>query len=194
MKKMNKLNSRGFTLIELLAVIVILAIVMVLASTTVLPFMRNASRDAFGLEANALIDSASNAVSLLQIGTIDSQGKYEGVTNVAASDFKKTAESGGAVTYCFSLKYLVETGLFDLDSGSLNTKSLSGTDAQEIDGYVGTVVATKAASKTSYTYTVSIANKDFYVKGATNTVDETDNVKQMTDNKLPAQFKYSCAN
>lgn len=193
MKKMNKVNSRGFTLIELLAVIVILAIVMVLASTTVLPFMRNASRDAFGLEANALIDSASNAVSLLQIGTIDSQGIYEGVTNVAASDFKKTAGTGGAVTYCFSLKYLVETGLFDLDSGSLNTKSLSA-DAQEIDGYVGTVVATKAANKTSYTYSVSIANKDFFVNGATNTVDETDNVKQMTDNKLPTGFKYSCAN
>ena len=63
MKKLN-LNEKGFTLIELLAVIVILAIVMVLASQSVLPFMRNASKDSFVIEANGAIDAASNAISL----------------------------------------------------------------------------------------------------------------------------------
>lgn len=154
MKKMNKVNSRGFTLIELLAVIVILAIVMVLASTTVLPFMRNASKDAFVLEANGLIDAASNTISLMSIGSIEKPTS-------ASKDYKKNGEN-----YCFSLDWLVGKGTFDLDKKSL--KSDSGGKGT----YEGYVTAVK--SGTAYTYTVYLRNDEFEVTGITNTAERAD--------------------
>lgn len=56
-KNMN--NVRGFTLIELLAVIVVLAIIMLLAVNAIFPQMDKARTQAFAIEANGLIKSAT---------------------------------------------------------------------------------------------------------------------------------------
>ena len=53
---------RGFTLVELLAVIVVLAIVMLLAVQAVLPQMTIARKNAFAIEANAVIEAAQSYV------------------------------------------------------------------------------------------------------------------------------------
>lgn len=164
MKKMK--DNRGFTLIELLAVIVILAIVMVLASSSILPFMRNAGRDSFALEANGVIDSASNAISLITVGSISLDGKYGADTTAPAKkDFNKVT-TDTATKYCFSLDYLVDKGLFDLKKESLATNGGS---------YSGIVEAVKNGN--AYTYTVYIKNDEFMVNGITNTVDKEKDVK-----------------
>lgn len=96
---MKKINKKGFTLIELLAVIVVLAIVMVLAATTVLPYMADARKEAFALEANTLKDSASQAVSLIAIGSVK-------------DNYTSTTDGG----YCFTVKQLKDLGLFKKDN------------------------------------------------------------------------------
>ena len=53
---------RGFTLVELLAVIVVLAIVMLLAVQAVLPQVTIARKNAFAIEANAVIEAAQSYV------------------------------------------------------------------------------------------------------------------------------------
>lgn len=172
MKRMK--DNRGFTLIELLAVIVILAIVMVLASSSILPFMRNAGRDAFALEANGVIDAASNAISLITVGSIDADGSYNGqpVPGNTADDKKKhfnKVTTDTATKYCFSLDYLVKFGLFDLKEASLKSDSAGkGT-------YEGMVEAVKNGN--AYTYTVYIKNDEFMVNGIANTVDKEKDVK-----------------
>ena len=99
---MKGLNKKGFTLIELLAVIVVLAIVMVLATTTVLPYMANARKESFALEANTLKNAASQAVSLITIGTIKD-----------TSNYTKTDDG-----YCFTVGNLKDLGLFKKDDAS----------------------------------------------------------------------------
>ena len=165
---MNKMkDNRGFTLIELLAVIVILAIVMVLASSSILPFMRNAARDSFALEANGVIDAASNAISLITVGSINSQnGSYGSQTISNNTDNVHFKPLAGEKSYCFSLDYLVEFGLFDLKKESLVTKG---------GKYEGAVTAVKSGN--SYTYTVYLSNGEYMVNPATNTVDEEDDVE-----------------
>lgn len=177
---MNNLNNnRGFTLIELLAVIVILAIVMVLASSSILPFMRNAGRDAFVLEANGAIDAASNAISLITIGSIGLDGSYGSNTAPDAADYKRDVSKN---EYCFSIKYLVDNGLFDLDESSLY-------DAEHNkNGYRGVVKASKSGN--SYSYTVYLINDEFYVKDEENTVKE-DEVKSYSSS-LPSGFITTC--
>lgn len=151
------LNKKGFTLIELLAVIVVLAIVMVLATTTVLPYMNTAASKAFVTEANGAIDAASQAITLMSIGSIDEP--------TTGADYKKTVtESEGVTTtkYCFSLKQLVELGIWTKD-----IDAVSGTTPE----YAGTVVATKTSNSNAYSYAVEMHNADLYVKSAAGTID-----------------------
>lgn len=165
----NLKDNRGFTLIELLAVIVILAIVMVLASSSILPFMRNAGRDSFALEANGVIDAASNAISLITVGSIKSDGSYNNQSvpgDTEAERDKLFNISDDKTIYCFSLDYLVKFGLFDLKEESLVTNG---------GKYTGVVVATKNGN--AYTYKVYIKNDEFMVNGVENTVDKENNVK-----------------
>ena len=159
------MNKKGFTLIELLAVIVILAIVMVLASSSILPFMRNAGRDSFALEANGVIDSASNAISLITVGSINSDnGSYGNQTVANNTNNAHFKHNNNKSQYCFSLDYLVKFGLFDLKEASL--KSDTGGKGK----YEGAVVASKNGN--AYTYTVYLSNGEYMVVGATNTVEK----------------------
>jgi len=162
-------NKKGFTLIELLAVIVVLAIVMVLATTTVLPYMGKAANKAFATEANGVIDAASQAITLMSIGTIDEP--------TTGADYSKTETTSGSVTttkYCFSLKKLVELGIWTKDLDSVN-----GTTPD----YAGTVVATKTSSSNAYSYAVEMHNKDLYVKSTAGTIDEEE-VKDYSSTSL----------
>ena len=161
MKKIN-LNEKGFTLIELLAVIVILAIVMVLASQSVLPFMRNASKDSFVIEANGAIDAASNAISLYNVGQLD-------LNTADGKKFTKTTVNGKTTAYCFSLSYLVEQGLYSLKSNKITA-----------DNYGGYVLATKGDNN-SFTYTLYFRNKDYYVSNYSSGAVNADAVKEIDD-------------
>lgn len=131
-------NKKGFTLIELLAVIVVLAIVTVIASSSILPYMSNAGKDAFVSEANIAIDGASNAMSLISLG------------NVSTDNYKSTSNADGTTTYCFTLDNLKSLSLWDKDDSN----------------YAGKVEVTVPASGYSYTYTVTMHNKDYYVNGS----------------------------
>jgi len=132
-------NKKGFTLIELLAVIVVLAIVTVIASSSILPYMANAGKDAFVSEANIAIDGASNAMSLISLG------------NVSTSNYKTGTDTDGNTTYCFTLQNLKDLSLWDKDD----------------ENYAGNVVVTvPKAGGYSYTYTVTMHNKDYYVTGS----------------------------
>ena len=163
-KMKNMKDNRGFTLIELLAVIVILAIVMVLASSSILPFMGNAARDSFALEANGVIDAASNAISLITVGSIDSDnGSYGNQTIKDNTNNKNFKHNNDKSQYCFSLDYLVEFGLFDLKEESLASYGGKGK-------YEGAVVASKNSN--AYTYTVYLSNGEYMVVHATNTVEK----------------------
>jgi len=93
-------NKKGFTLIELLAVIVVLAIVTVLATRSILPFMSNAARDAFAVEANEAITGAQDAMSL---SSIDSSVNPTKITE------------GEVTKYCFTLADLNALGLWQKD-------------------------------------------------------------------------------
>ena len=141
----NLKNKKGFTLIELLAVIVVLAIVTVIASSSILPYMSNAGRDAFASEANIAIDGASNAMNLIQLGSI------------ASTNYKLTENADGTKTYCFTLQNLKDVSLWDKDDST----------------YAGKVVVTVPESGYSYTYSVTMHNKDYYVTGTGTIANET---------------------
>lgn len=167
MKKLN-LNEKGFTLIELLAVIVILAIVMVLASQSVLPFMRNASKDSFVIEANGVIDAASNAISLYNVGQLDLTYEKDKDNNdiINKEKFTKTVEGGKTTGYCFTLQYLVDEGLYSLKANKIDKNN-----------YGGYVEAKKEGN--SFTYTLNFRNKDFYVEKFNSGAVSADNVKEL---------------
>lgn len=160
-------EKKGFTLIELLAVIVVLAIVMVLATTTVLPYMTKATNNAFAIEANAAVDAASQAMSLIQIGSI------AGSELVDATKYSKSAttdEDTGVTTttYCFTVEKLVELGLWKKDISEVQTGE------GKTPTYSGTVTVTALSNSKSYTYNVQMHNGDLYTNH-TGTVDgETD--------------------
>ena len=130
-------NKEGFTLIELLAVIVVLAIVTVIASSSILPYMANAGRDAFVTEANTAIDGASSAMSLISLGS-------------AGNNYTSKDNADGTKTYCFTLDNLKALSLWDKDDAN----------------YAGKVVVTVPASGYAYTYEVTMHNKDYYVNGS----------------------------
>lgn len=174
MKKLN-LNEKGFTLIELLAVIVILAIVMVLASQSVLPFMRNASKDSFAIEANGAIDAASNAISLFNVGQLPT------LTDNADDGVRKY----GTGSYCMELKYLVKEGLFSLRSDKVEVKDEKPAE------YSGYVLAYKDSNSTAYKYKLKFRNKKYVYdekEAETKSVDsKSKNISEYTD-----QGNYKC--
>jgi prepilin-type N-terminal cleavage/methylation domain-containing protein len=182
MKKFN-LNEKGFTLIELLAVIVILAIVMVLASQSVLPFMRNASKDSFVIEANGVIDAASNAISLYNVGQMSEMGESKNITLPLNDENKTNVVAYKKLTngFCFSIAYLVDRGVYSLKYNKINDKN-----------YGGYVIAKKASSDSNnYTYTLNFENKDFYVSNFSSGAVTADDVHEQdgADHKITS----SCA-
>ena len=158
-------NKKGFTLIELLAVIVVLAIVTVIASSSILPYMANAGKDAFVSEANIAIDGASNAMSLISLG------------NVSTSNYTTGTDTDGNTTYCFTLQNLKDLSLWDKDD----------------ENYAGKVVVTvPKAGGYSYTYTVTMHNKDYYVaESGTIAADDVEDYKTHTDYQSTTAFVCS---
>ena len=166
---MNILNEKkGFTLIELLAVIVILAIVTVLGATTVLPYIQGAGKNAFAIEANHAVDAASQAMSLYQIDSIDIPS-----ANITGGGTNPTV-------YCFTLKQLVDYGLWTKDSSAVG----AGGD------YAGTVVVTQAVDSKAFTYAVQMHNKEYYVTKTGGNVASGDINAYDVNN--PATIKTSC--
>ena len=139
-------NKKGFTLIELLAVIVILAIVTVLGATTVLPYLSNAGKNAFAIEANNAVDAASQAMSLYQIGSIT-------IPSANITQTKNGSNEVTATNYCFTLEELVGYGLWTKDASAVGNNG----------DYAGTVVVTQAVGSKAYTYTVSMHGKEYSV-------------------------------
>ena len=165
-------NTKGFTLIELLAVIVVLAIVMAIAVTSVLPAMTSARKEAFALEANNAMETASNILSLYNLGILDKPGK--------GTDYQE-----GNNKYCFSLKYLSETGYLDKKS-----EYFAG-DTPEYAGKV--IVETSGDGMTGkYTYTITMHNNLYKV---TNIKGSVDSKKTTIDNYASSEAKtaYECA-
>ena len=141
---MRKLESKkGFTLIELLAVIVVLAIVTIIATQSILPFMDNAGRDSFASEANLALDAASDAMSLISIGSITDNYKY---TPAATTD--------NAGTYCFTLDNLKNLGIWTKDD----------------DSYEGSVLVTVPTDNAAYTYSIHMHSAEYYVKTSEGTI------------------------
>jgi len=158
-------DKKGFTLIELLAVIVVLAIVTVIATQSILPYMANAGRDAFVTEANLAIDGASDAMSLISIGSISSDN-YEKKTVV---DDKGTTETTDDVTntvYCFTLENLNTIGAWSKDD----------------DDYAGRVVVTVPASGNGYTYAVTMHSADYFVESTSGTIKNDEAVEYDAEN------------
>lgn len=96
-------NVRGFTLVELLAVIVVLAIIMLIAVNAILPQMDKARQNAFAIEANGLIKSATQYViakSYTDNKVVDDRGVCVTVATLvdsADSELDKTKYSGYVV-------------------------------------------------------------------------------------------------
>ena len=160
MKTLRK--NDGFTLIELLAVIVVLAIVTVIATQSILPFMANSGRDAFASEANIAIDSASDAMSLMAIGSISD------------SNYTKEADN----KYCFTLKNLKDIGLWQKDDSNY-----AGTITVTVSGNSYTY-ATEMYNKDYYVETTSGTTE---AKSET----ETNGVGEATDT-IKAGLKVAC--
>ncbi len=149
-------NKKGFTLIELLAVIVVLAIVMVLATTTVLPYMADARKKTFAVEASEAINAASEAMTLKLLGSITSD-------DLSGEGYTADEESG---TYCFTLKKLVDLGIWQKDQKDL------GEDKYE--GYVQ--VLTSSPTK-AYVYKIKMHNESLYVDNGDGGKVEDDKVE-----------------
>ncbi len=138
-------DNKGFTLIELLAVIVVLAIVTVIATRSVLPYMKDAGKDSFVVEANTLKGGATDAMSLMSLGK-------------AGSNYSTKAGEDGATLYCFTLD---------------NLKALGQWDKQD-DNYGGRVVVKVPANSNAYEYKVTLHSETYYVDSVTGTVKNTD--------------------
>ena len=158
-------ENKGFTLIELLAVIVVLAIVMVLAVTTVLPYMNKARKEAFALEANAAKDAASNAMSLIMIGSLTDNYKF---TAGNKTDSNNTNDND---KYCFTIENLKAAGLYEKDDTN----------------YKGTIIVEQKTDKT-YEYTVNFKNAQYYV-----TDSKVDVVSTAVQEGTPTSFTDTCS-
>lgn len=170
-----KMNKKGFTLIELLAVIVVLAIIMVLATTTVLPLLSTARKKSFATEAQAAVSTASNIMSLIPLGTITSTDL--GTNGADYKDIPGTSKS----CKCFSLKKMVDLGVYTLDSGNIG-----------IGKYEGYVVATITSGSNNYSYKVKMHNQNFSVEKTGTTIDEKTDVKDYTV-KNSVDTAYNCS-
>lgn len=146
-------NKKGFTLIELLAVIVVLAIVMVLATTTVLPLMNNAKKNSFALEATEVINTASNLITVMPLGTVDNLEKYTAGGADVKADYASKSETG-VKKYCFSLKMLADIGFLK--------KDISYFDGDTAE-YAGRVIVTASDNSNTYLYDIAMHNADWEV-------------------------------
>lgn len=155
-------NKKGFTLIELLAVIVVLAIVTVIASSSILPYMANAGRDAFVTEANTAIDGASSAMSLISLGS-------------AGNNYTSKDNADGTKTYCFTLDNLKALSLWD----------------KEDDDYAGAVVVSVPASGYAYTYSIEIHSGDYYIDSDDAKIEDTE-VKDYDKTNAPSGIAFNC--
>ena len=102
------MNKKGFTFIELLAVIVILGIVTVIATQAILPYMKNAKRDAFATEASSIILSAKNAVDMYNLNKLE-------IGNDNNSCIKDNI-------MCFTVEELIDSGLYNGDKNKYSGK------------------------------------------------------------------------
>ena len=167
--KVEKNNKKGFTLIELLAVIVILAIVSVIGATTILPYIGNSAKNAFAIEANHAIDAASQAMSLIHIGSITDDSVSLGNGN-----------------YCFPLEKLVEYGLWTKDAESVGAGKT----------YVGYVLVTKMTNSEAYTYKIVMHNDKFKVNkdgGNVSADNDTDIDNYVAPSSGSDVSTYSCS-
>ncbi len=154
-----KNNKKGFTLIELLAVIVVLAIVMVLATTTVLPLMNDAKKNSFAIEATDAINAASTLVTILPLNTAANLDKYRDTNGNPKTDTKadfNMLSDGGKRGYCFSLKLLVDTGIYKKDMSYF-----TGATPE----YEGRVIVIENLNNNQYTYKLDMHNANFEITG-----------------------------
>ena len=151
--------KKGFTLIELLAVIVVLAIVAVLATSQILPLLEKTRKNAFAGEANNVIDAATKAMTLIQIGE-------KSATDTAFVKYTQ-GSSGNAGTYCFTLKQLVDNGVLQKDL--------------EKSGYTGKVSVVVPESFQAYEYYVTMKNAQFTINNVKGSAVDTD-VKSPAEN------------
>lgn len=149
-------KNAGFTLMELLAVIVVLAIVAVIGTTTVLPLLNDTKDEAFATEANEFKGAAYDAISLIILNKMDT------------ANYTKIANG-----YCFTVKNLIDEGVFDKDDGN----------------YAGTVYATKEAGSNVYKYEVSFSNGDDYYVYKNGGKITTDDLSETQ----PSGYKATCS-
>ena len=95
------------------------------------------NKETFINEANIAIDGASNAMSLISLGSVSN------------SNYTTGTDASGNTTYCFTLQNLKDLSLWDKDDAN----------------YAGKVVVTVPASG-GYSYELTMHNKDYYVTGS----------------------------
>ena len=138
-----KRDVRGFTLVELLAVIVVLAIIMLIAVNAVLPRMNSARKQAFAIEANALMEAAQTYIvntSLASAGEINTRCvtvetlRTEGYSELSSSYTGKVEILKGTGSRYYYKVYLQNGQFMVIGNGS------TGTDA---DSFASEVIAEK---------------------------------------------------
>lgn len=120
-------SNKGFTLIELLAVIIILGIVSVIGATTVLPYMSKSREKAFRIEATEVVNSAQEAVRLIDLGQASLKDD-ENSSCIVGHDLYDEDENGIPIesswkpgtTYCFTVEELIDLGVYTGDKNSLS--------------------------------------------------------------------------
>ena len=167
-------EKKGFTLIELLAVIVILAIITVIGITTILPYIQNAGKKAFVVEANNVIVAAQDAVTMYNFDRTQ-------VTDM--SDLPS----------CVTIEDLATAGLWDKDINAIKTST--NTSGK----YEGKVEITQSQDGKTYSYEITMTDGTYYVAAGTKasstdtayvsgTVNDTH-----VQNSSPAVFSASCS-
>ncbi len=157
-------NKKGFTLIELLAVIVVLAIVMVLATTTVLPYMADARKKAFAIEAGDAITAAQEAMTLKLLGSITPE-------QLSGDGYVANEETG---VYCFSIGKLVDLGIWQKDKKDIYEEK--NNEKGTYEGYV-LVETSKPEPSKAYVYKVKMHNESLYVDNGDGGKVENDKVE-----------------
>ena len=162
------MNKKGFTLIELLAVIVILGIISVIGVSVIYSYIQNTNKKTFTIEANNVISAAKKAVDLYEINSIKLPAGQ-------VSDGKDVVPS----RYCLTLSDLVEKGLWKKDA----------SEVSENGDYEGKIVIVRPAKSKSYTYTLTMHDKNWKINGSTSEVKEDNITKYDSEND---DGKYTC--
>ena len=160
--------KKGFTLIELLAVIVILGIISVIGVSVIYSYIQNTNKKTFTIEANNVISAAKKAVDLYEINSIKLPAGQ-------VSDGKDVVPS----RYCLTLSDLVEKGLWKKDA----------SEVSENGDYEGKIVIVRPAKSKSYTYTLTMHDKNWKINGSTSEVKEDNITKYDSEND---DGKYTC--